>query len=248
MICYHGADCSGPKDMAHRFYKGRHVMVSFAYPAHIEIVAEHAASFVLDNGAFTTWKQGKTFDLDGYYAWCQKWLYHPACDWAIIPDVIDGTEKENDKLIFAWPFRKDRGVPVWHFHERINRLTGLCGWNARVALGSSGQWPTPGTDSWKDRVAEFMPRICNHQGQTYCHLHGLRMLNPKVFESLPLHSADSCNASINAGSIGRFGTYPHPYPAGRANVIADWIEAHRPAQKWNGRDVTSSLFELEMAK
>lgn len=247
MIHYHGADIGGRVDLAHRFCKGRHVMVSFARPAHLEIVAEVCSSFVLDNGAFTTWTKGESFDLDGYYEWCEKWIHHPACDWAVIPDVIDGTAKDNDKLLWQWPFARERGMPVYHFHEPISRLAGLCGWWKRVALGSSGKWPTPGTDSWWERVKEFMPRIVNERGQPYAKLHGLRMLNPEIFRRLPLNSADSANAAINAGSKSRFGLYPHPESFGRSNVIADRIESMPAASHWNNRDETRSLFELQMA-
>jgi hypothetical protein len=61
-----------------------------------------------------------------------------------VPDVIDGTEDDNDALLASWP-ADIRGVPVYHLHESLDRLDFLCTRWPTVALGSSGQWPTPGT-------------------------------------------------------------------------------------------------------
>jgi hypothetical protein len=36
---------------------------------------------------------------EAYYEFCNKWNKHPAFDWAIIPDIIDGDEKQNDELL-----------------------------------------------------------------------------------------------------------------------------------------------------
>lgn len=240
MIHYHGSPISGGKQFAHRFYAGRHVMISFANPEHIDIIADVCSSFALDNGAFTTWKQGKTFDFDAYYRWVDEWQFHPAFDFAIVPDVIDGTEKDNDHLVMQWPHRRDKGVPVYHLHERPRRLAQLANWWGKVAIGSSGKWPNPGAGDWWERMAEVL-RFVTTNGRPWCKLHGLRMLNPKVFTRLPFHSADSCNASINAGSISRFGSYIPPEAAGRANVIADMIEQHQAADRWT-RPLQLELF------
>ena len=32
---------------------------------------------------------------DSYYRWIEAWRNHPGFDFAIIPDVIDGSEEEN---------------------------------------------------------------------------------------------------------------------------------------------------------
>lgn len=246
MIHFHGAPVSGPRDNAHRFYSGRHVMVSYANPECLPVVASVCKTFALDNGAFTTWKQGKKFDLEGYYDWVREWRDHPSFAWAAIPDVIDGTQRENDKLIGSWPLRLRDGMAVWHLHERIDKLCALLNWRGQAALGSSGQWATPGNSAWWDRIAEVMPRICTENGQPYGKLHGLRMLDPEIFARIPLHSADSCNASINAGSVSRFGMYVPPEAAGRANVIADRIESMPSADRWRKPDVTASMFELTL--
>jgi hypothetical protein len=91
MIHYHGTPIGGPRKDAARFLAGRHALVPFSYPDDIGIVAEVCQSFCLDNGAFTVWKQGGKLDVDGYIRWVAEWHRHPGFDFALIPDVIDGT-------------------------------------------------------------------------------------------------------------------------------------------------------------
>ena len=89
MIHYHGTPMTPIADMVKAF-QGRHAMVSFEHPEQIEVCAEISQSVVLDNGAFSAWRGDRPHDFDGYVHWCQKWLKHPAVDWCLIPDVIDG--------------------------------------------------------------------------------------------------------------------------------------------------------------
>lgn len=51
---------------------------------------------------------------------------------------------------------------------------------------------------------------------------------------MPLASADSTNASVNSGSVKRFGMYTPPTAWQRASVIAERIEAHNSAPAWVG--------------
>lgn len=211
-------------------------MVSFAYPEQLEIIAESAQSFALDNGAFTAWKQGNPVDFDLYLSWVAEWSRHPSFAWCLIPDVIDGDADDNDKMIYRWiTSGKTHGIasiPVWHFHESPRRLASLAGRFPLVALGSSGIWSQPGNDEWWNRVDEVMPSICDEHGRPHCKLHGLRMLNPEIFTRMPFASADSTNAAQNAGASKRFGMYAPRDAWQRANVIADRIEAFNSATKW----------------
>lgn len=228
MIHYHGSPLSGPLQDRGRFYSGRHALVSFAYPGDLPIVAEMCQSFVLDNGAFTAWRQGTELDRDGYYKWVDTYHRHPSFDWALIPDVIDGTEEQNDRLLEEWPAHLS-GVPVWHLHESIERLMALAEEYPTVALGSSGEFSHPGSKVWWGRMHDVMQQVCDEHGRPPCKLHGLRMLAPKVFTKLPLSSADSTNAAVNAGSKGRFGMYLPVTASQRACVIADKVESYNSA-------------------
>jgi hypothetical protein len=148
--------------------------------------------------------------------------------------VIQGDEQANDELISVFEDADlgRYGVPVWHMHESLDRLARLCDRWPTVALGSSGQWATPGTAGWWARMSEALDAICDEHGRPAARLHGLRMLDPEIFTRLPLASADSTNAAVNSGSLSRFGIYLPPTAAQRAEVIAERIEAQNSAAVW----------------
>lgn len=225
---------SGSNDEAARFLKGRHGLVSFAVQQNMPIVADLCQSFALDNGAYSSWRRGLSVNWKDYHEWVQEWCLHPGFDFAIIPDVIDGDEGANDALVseFEAAGLSRYGCPVWHLHESLDRLVALAHSWPRVALGSSGQWSTPGTPNWWLRMADAMKAVCDRQGRPCTKLHGLRMLNPQVFSMLPLASADSTNVAVNSGSLARFGMYLPPSASVRAAVIADRIEAFNSAPVW----------------
>lgn len=233
MIHYHGGPIT-PLTVANAAWTARHAFVSFAYPEQVAFAAEICQSFALDNGAFTAWRNGgNKVDVRAYVAWVKEWERHPGFDWALIPDVIDGDEKDND-LLFA-EYRQAGGdllgsVPVWHMHESVDRLARLCRTWRRVALGSSGQWATVGTESWWQRMGEAMDAICDEDGRPPCKLHGLRMLNPTVFSHVPLSSADSTNVAQNHNRERRIYRLS---PAMAAIKIVDRIEQHACAPRWS---------------
>ncbi|HGK5894867.1 TPA: hypothetical protein ACJ3DT_005987, partial [Pseudomonas aeruginosa] len=124
MIHYHGTPIGGTRQDAARFLAGRHALVPFPRQDDVAIVAEVCQSFCFDNGAFSVWKKGGTLDVESYLRWVDDWRRHPGFDWALIPDVIDGDEADNDRLLEQWPEHLP-GVPVWHLHESIERLVRL---------------------------------------------------------------------------------------------------------------------------
>lgn len=234
MIHYHGLPITPVLDML-KAMRSRHAMVSFEDARQIEEAAEICQSIALDNGAFSAWRQGKRHDFEGYQLWASHWLRHPAVDWAIIPDVIDGTERENDDLLAEWSLPKAVSVPVFHLHESLERLAMLTTY-PRVALGSSGQFSEPGAPEWWSRVAEIMKIVCDEDGFPRVKLHGLRMLDPVLFSYLPLASADSCNVARNIGIDSAWdGAYSPRSKWTRALIMLDRIEYHASARRWDGK-------------
>lgn len=223
MIHYHGGPIT-PETCALRAWKGRHAFVSFEGPRQIALVSQVCQSFALDNGAFTFWTLGKVVDWENYYTWCEEWLRHPACDWAVIPDVIGGTEKENDDLMLEWPFGS-RGVPVWHLNESIDRLVRLAEYWPRVALGSAAEYDVKSPKKFLARMGEALPEICIN-GVPKVKLHGLRMLNPRITSRLPLSSGDSSNVAQNIGYDDRWsrGSYPPATKETRAQILVERLE------------------------
>ena len=102
-IHYHGTPIT-PRPTLYDL-AGKHFCVSFADPRDIWICHEIGQSVMIDNGAFTYWKRNKLrqapMDWDAYYSWVRPWLDYETT-WAVIPDVIDGSEADNDALIVEW--------------------------------------------------------------------------------------------------------------------------------------------------
>jgi hypothetical protein len=238
MIHYHGLPMSNTHDMI-RAFATKHAMVSFEHPEQMEIAAEICQSVVLDNGAFSAWKSGAKYDFDGFAAWAAKWVKHPALDWCIIPDKIDGSEADNDALLKGWGLPVSVSVPVWHMHESLDRLDRLCEY-PRIALGSSGEFAVVGDQKWWARMAAAMQVICDADGMPRSKLHGLRMLNPTIFSKLPLSSADSCNVARNVGIDKKWnGPYSPASRTARAIILMERIEKHASAYHWNKNAVNT---------
>jgi hypothetical protein len=99
---------------------------------------------MLDNGAFSAWQKNVEIDWRAWRAWAEPWLDYPTT-WCVLPDSIEGDEAENERLLKEWPLEK--GVPVWHLHESLERLASLVDRYGRVCFGSSGVYATPGSEA-----------------------------------------------------------------------------------------------------
>lgn len=226
----------GSRQDAARFLVGRHALVPFKSQEDLPAVMEYCQSFCLDNSAFSYWRKGGKLDVNAYAQWVKSLQGHPNLDWCLIPDKIDGNEKDNLRMVQDWRNLRLRvkSVPVWHLHESLEYLDWLVHTFDMVAFGSSGEWSHPGSKTWWARMTEAMSVACDENGVAKTKFHGLRMLNPKVFQYLPLSSADSTNAAVNSGSLKRFGMYMPPTSSQRAAVIADRIEQHNSSAVWLG--------------
>lgn len=225
MIHYHGLPIT-PMTAAEVAVRAGHAMVSYAHPGQLGLAVAVCQSFCLDNGAFSAWRAGKPVtDWSGYYAWAAAAKRAPACDFAVVPDVIDGSEADNDALLAEWPLPRWFGAPVWHLHESLDRLGRLVADWPRVCLGSSGDYAQIGTDRWWRRMHEAMRTICDDAGAPAARLHGLRMLNPAVFSRFPFASADSTNIGQNVGIDSAWrGTYAPPTKEARAQLMRARVE------------------------
>jgi hypothetical protein len=233
MIHYHGLPVT-PETAAARVLMAGHGFVSFAEPRNLALAAEVCQSFAIDNGAFTAWKQGKPVqNWSTFYEWAAMCKRIPSCDFAVIPDVIDGDEEANDSLLTEWPLPKWFGAPVWHMHETVERLERLASSYPRVCIGSSGSYATIGTAEWWGRIGQAMRVVCNDEGEPLCKLHGLRMLNPDVFTRIPFSSADSTNIGRNIGIDQAWrGSYSPPTKEARAEVMRARIESQNSPTRW----------------
>lgn len=234
MIHYHGLPIT-PETAAVKALEAGHGFVSFATPMQLRVAVEVCQSFAVDNGAFSAWKQGRPVqDWRPFYEWAAACKLVPSCDFAVVPDVIDGNEADNDCLLAEWPLPRWFGAPVWHMHESMERLERLASSWPRVCIGSSGAYATIGTAEWWGQMARAMRVICDDEGRPLCKLHGLRMLNPEIFTRLPLSSADSTNIGRNVGIDQAWkGSYSPPTKEARAQIMRSRIESVNAPARWN---------------
>lgn len=229
MIHYHGGPIT-PDTCAIKVWSARHAFISFAATQQINLAVDICQSFALDNGAFSLWKQGKETRWTDYYAWVSTWRNHPGYDFAVVPDVIEGSEEENDSLAAQWPFPRYQGAVVWHINESIDRLRRLAAEWPRVCIGSSGEWDVTTPRRFLGRAVQAIGAICDGNDRPVCKLHGLRMLNPAIFSKLPLASADSTNVARNIGIDSAWsGAYQPKSKETRAVILTERIESFNSA-------------------
>lgn len=234
MIRYHGGPIT-PEPAALAAWKRSHAMISFANKEQVELAFAVADSVALDNGAWPIFASGKgAIDIPAYLDWVNLWRKHPAFDWCVIPDIIGGSEAENNLLIADWPLSDEISVPVWHMDESIKKLAWLADQFPRVAIGSSGEYVTIGTPKWWGRISEAMEVVCD-DGLPRVKLHGLRQMDPEIFSVIPYASVDSTNVARNIGIDSKWtGSYIPTRKETRAMLLRDNIENHASAARWAG--------------
>jgi hypothetical protein len=234
MIRYHGGPIT-PNEAAIAAWRDGHAMISFANPQQIELAFEYAGEVAIDNGAFSLWGKGQRIDVGAYIAFIEKWRKHPAFGWCVIPDIIDGSEEENNRLIEDWPLQNHISVPVWHLHESLEKLGWLCDDFPHVAIGSSGEYAEIGTERWKGRMAQAMAVCCDADGYPITGLHGLRQMDNDVTSNVPYRGVDSCNIARNIGIDSKWDGPMCPTSKDvRALIMRDRIAAHAVCRRWTG--------------
>jgi hypothetical protein len=202
---------------------GRNFCVSYAAPHQVARCHELGQSVLLDNGAYSFWKIGKEPDWDGYAEWVERWTAYKTT-WAIIPDVIEGDEADNDLLIAKWPRSLfPQSAPVWHMHESLDRLSYLCSAWDKVCIGSSAEYAVVGAPGWHRRMEAAMNKICR-DGVVPTWLHMLRGM-AMVDEGYPFASVDSTDIARN-------------HNRGMESVEGKVHRARKMAERWDGKQAS----------
>lgn len=144
--------------------------MSYVDPRDVTTCHQIGQSVMLDNGAYSMWTKGITVDWGEYYDWCDRWLEFRT-SWAIIPDVIDGDEEQNNQLIGRCKLPMSQSAPVWHLHEPLYRILNLMDMGYRkICFGSSGEYATIGTSKWHHRITEAFNLIINNGPIPWVHM------------------------------------------------------------------------------
>lgn len=225
MIHYHFTPITPRKELL--TLAGCHLGVSFARPDDVRVCHEIAQSVMLDNGAFTIWRQGGEPNWASYYDWCDEWLDCPTT-WAVIPDQIDADEETQDQLLKIWPYGQ-RGAPVWHLNESVSRLLHLTDEHPRICLGSAGEYAQVGSNGWKRKMFIAFNEVSKrHQRLPW--LHGLRMQSMSRY--FPFGSVDSADIGRN-----------HNRPQNTAAKMAKRWDSQQPRFKWMETPIQQELVQ-----
>lgn len=196
MIKYYGTPITPNRVFDEIFEHGRNCLIPFPNPQNLKRAIEKCNKIIVDNGAFTLWRKGGKIDWNEYYDWLHPQLKE--IEFYFIPDVIDGTEEENDNLIADYFINgREKGVPIWHINESFERLDRLINSFDYIAIGSAGEYSELGTRKWHKRMNEAMKVLCNKDGYPKVKIHMLRCLNPDIFIHYPFYSGDSTGLAQN---------------------------------------------------
>lgn len=219
MIHYHGT----PITPIAALYQlaGRCFCVSFWRREQIARVHEIGQSVMLDNGAFSAFTQGRPVtDWGPYYQWADRWLNYPTT-WAVIPDVIDAGSQEQDALLREWPHGQ-KGAPVWHMDEPLDRLVRLTETWPRVCIGSTGEYWQVMSEPWRRRMDAAWDWIVQAHTRTPV-VHMLRGMQLSGRE-WPFASVDSTDIAQN-----------HNRPQNTPRSMADRWDALQTPARWTPR-------------
>jgi hypothetical protein len=193
-IHYHGTPITPRRELLS--LSGHCFCVSHSDGRDVEICHQIGQSVMLDNGAFSAWKAEKPTDWPAYYAWAERWLSYPTT-WAVIPDEIDGGSQIQDALIREWPFG-DRGAPVWHMDEPLDRLLRLVDEWPKVCIGSTRQFAIVLSPTWIRRMNEVWNELSRRRFLPWVHM--LRGMQCSGLE-WPFASVDSTDVARNHNRI-----------------------------------------------
>ena len=201
MIHYHGTPLSPRSELLGM--AGKCFCVSFAAPNDADWCLANGQSVMWDNGAFSAFTKGAAFDEAGYIKWVGPRLGHP--HWAIVPDVIDGTEDQQREMVARWPFSRELSAPVWHMGLSFDWLLELADAWPKICFGSTAAYWQVGSVSWERRCDEAWNAMEKRGLRPWVHmLRGLSLCGDRW----PFASADSCNVAVNFKGDSRRGTGP----------------------------------------
>lgn len=192
--------------------KGHSFCVSYMHKKQLEDCIELVGDdeiLILDNGAFTAWKQGITLDAawwDGFYAWANDAMDKCPNAVCVIPDVIGGTEEENLTLIaealklgkIKYP---ERAMAIWHMNESFEMLEKLFQIFNFVGFGSCAEFDIAKNGEGSNYIARIKEAWANMSywekkyNKTWPWIHMMRGLG--VLHKISFDSADSCNIAMN---------------------------------------------------
>ena len=197
-----------------------------------------AGRLLLDCGAFPFWRaqqRGRNpqpLDVPVVIEWYRNMLSTCAQTEVIIPDVITGTEIENDYAIDRFPSDLiPLAWPVWHTEDSMERLLRLARGFGRVAIGPMGMHSHVTGKAYTLRMIEVFNAITRDAPGTRLHaLRGLQLAGGPF----PFAQGDSTDAGRNWSQT------PHRLEA----CLDRWDRrARATATTWGLRTTTEAIYQ-----
>lgn len=218
MDLYHGTPC-GAFERNRDVFANMHLCMSWAAYATsckgkrtgtpTPSALRHALAcrkLLLDNGAFSVWQQARKrcavmhLDVAAIYAWMTAMIEAKAAADGygciiLLPDVIEGSEEENDALLRTCPEHlRPVAWPVWHMTDSLDRLARLSDEWGAVAIGACGPYTEVLGPEYCRRIDQvFDDREARHSGSRLHMLRGLQV----AAGPWPFTSADSTDVGQN---------------------------------------------------
>lgn len=190
--------------------RGESFCVSFFCPRQLEQVLplqDKNGILVLDNGAFSIWKQAqgaKQIDRDAFWKWANEVQARCQQAVAVIPDVITGTEEQNwieasYAVRYGMSKFPERTMFIWHMNDSIDNLARACRLFNFIGIGSCAEYDVQKNPAgYRKRLSEAARVVRGvelvHGRRPWVHLmRGLGVLS----QALWAQSADSTNVARN---------------------------------------------------
>ena len=175
----------GDSHTALKFLDGHRMLISFAYVGSsflpmksVPDIARAASGLMIDSGAFTAWRKGKSIDLNAYVDFLRdQQLYDSALTLDVIGDA-DASMANWSCLHGSFPAI----VPVWHEGDPVEHIDEYVAHSPLVALGRIA-----GRRSLQ-KTLEFYDAAFNRHEHAY---HALGNADPNQLEAYPFESLDS---------------------------------------------------------
>lgn len=191
-----------------RQLEGGSFCVSFCAPQQLERCMELLSAqslLLLDNGAFTKWRQHQgPIDRERFWDWTNNAQELCELAVAVIPDVIDGCERQN-WMEAAYAIRTplsafpERTMFIWHMNESIEQLVRAALLFNFVGIGSCAQFDV------RKHPRAYLARL-RHASAVIDHVELFYGRRPFVHlmrglgilhRAVRCDSADSCNVARN---------------------------------------------------
>lgn len=171
----------------------RNLMISFYRPDQLPLVRNHGVKKMADNGRFSEWmaalRAGKEWSEENlnnrpYYEWLEPWIADPETV-AIMPDIPGAPSQLNDGQLLDWPFKLEKGVPVYHMDGPIARFGRLAEKYPLVAMGWIGdpKREPVGCDAYWRRVEEIEAELGYDLWQKTHMLRGVAVARDRPFRA-----------------------------------------------------------------